>query len=158
MDNYLKALNAMNEKFGCDYQFVLATVSDNRATQRFVDAYYDGERFYIVAYALSGKVRDITENPAVSLYGRNAHCFSGTAEVLGHPLKSENKPIRDKLIDVFSEWYFLHNNEFDENMCFIGITPEKGFFHKDGVGYCIDFNKKTADIAPFEFNFVMTED
>ncbi len=74
--------------------------------------------------------------------------------MLGHPLKDENKIIRSKLIEVFSPWYFEHNDETDENMCYVKIEPDSGFFYKDGTGYKVDFNSKTAEEFPFEFDIV----
>ncbi len=158
MNEYEKAIQVMTEMFGRDYQFALATINGNAPYQRYVDTYFDGECFYVVAYGLSQKVRDIRRNPNVSLCTRNAHSFSGGAEVIGHPKDRHNAAIREKLIDVFEKWYFLHNNEDDDNLCYIRIKPQEGFFHKDGTGYTVDFVNKTAKAVPFAFSVVMTED
>ena len=158
LNEYTNAIQVMTEMFGRDYQFALATSSGNIPSQRYVDTYYDGEYFYVVAYGLSKKVRDIRENPNVSLCTRNAHSFSGIAEVIGHPKDTQNSAMREKLISVFEKWYFLHNNEDDENMCYIRIKPLEGFFHKDGTGYTVDFVNRTAKAVPFAFSIVITED
>ena len=73
----------------------------------------------------------------------------------GHPLQPENSEIRAKLIQVFAPWYFEHNNENDENMCYVKVEPDSGFFHKDGTGYKVDFAAKTAERAPFSPDVIM---
>ncbi|MBQ9948537.1 MAG: pyridoxamine 5'-phosphate oxidase family protein [Oscillospiraceae bacterium] len=158
MDNFTAALNKMNELFGRDYQFVLATVREGAPFQRFVDTYFDGNDIYIVAYGLSNKVRDIEKNPEVCLCGRKNYSFSGRAYNIGHPLKPENREIREKLIKAFEPWYFLHNNEQDENMCYIKVELKSGFFHHEDMGYSVDFVNRTAEIVPFVFSAVETDD
>ena len=148
MTTYEKALTAMNALFGQDLPFVLATVKDNIPSQRVVDTYFDGKAFWIVTYGLSNKVKELRENSHVSLC-RNFFSFSGTATWAGHPLKEENKEIRDTLIRVYAPWYFAHNDEGDENMCYVSVTPQKGFFHQDGTGYKVDFENQTAQEFPF---------
>ncbi len=158
MDNFNKAIEAMSSLFGRDYQFCLATVNGSIPSQRYVDTYFDGECFYVVAYGLSRKVKEIVENPNVSLCCRKMHTFVGRADNIGHPLKPENAAIRDKLINAFKQWYFLHNNEDNENMCYIRIKPVSGFFHKEGMGYSIDFEEKKAEIVPFVTDVCYTEE
>ncbi len=158
MDNYQKAIQEMISLFGRDHQFCLATFSGDVPSQRFVDTYFDGGSFYVVTYALSQKVKELSANPNVSLCGRRMHSFSGRAYNIGHPLAPENAAIREKLVKVFGSWYFLHNNEQDVNMCYIRIDPLRGFFHRDGFGYSVDFVSRTADIAPFSLNTVFTEE
>ena len=158
LNEYNNAIQVMTEMFGRDYQFALATVNGNIPSQRYVDTYFDGDYFYVVAYGLSKKVRDIRANPNVSLCTRNAHSFSGKAEVIGHPKEPRNSAVRERLIEVFGKWYSLHNNENDENMCYIRIKPQDGFFHKDGTGYPVDFVNRTAQSVPFAFSVTMTED
>lgn len=158
MSNFDRAIDVMTDFFGRDYQFCLATVSGDVPSQRYVDAFFDGENFYVVAYGLSRKVREISENLNVSLCCRRMHSFVGKAYNIGHPLKAENAAIRSKLIRGFEKWYFLHNNEEDENMCYLKIVPVSGFFHKDGIGYSIDFEKKTAEIVPFVTDICYVDD
>lgn len=158
MANYETAISVMRELFGKDYQFALSTAKNNIPSSRFVDAYFDGESFYIVTYKLSQKVAEIAGNPNVSLCSRKMHAFSGQAYNIGHPLKPENADIRNELIKAFEPWYFKHNNEADENMCYIKINPTTGFFHNDGTGYKINFTEKTVKTFPFAFSTVLTED
>lgn len=65
-------------------------------------------------------------------------------------MKKENATIREKLIEVFKTWYFEHNNEQHENMCYVKVELSNGFFHRDGIGYKVDFTRKTAEEIPFE--------
>lgn len=80
------------------------------------------------------------------------HSFSGVATNLGHPLAPENVLIRERLIQVFEQWYFAHNNEADSNMCYLKVDPRKGFFNSDGVGYKVDFVKQEVVSFPFDFD------
>ncbi len=153
MSNYEKAIMVMNDLFAKDYQFALATVEGNKPSVRIVDTYYESGSFYIVTYAQSQKVQELTENPKVSLCN-DMYRFDGNAMNIGHPLKPDNKELREKLIKVFEPWYFAHNNEDDENMCYVKIELSKGFFYKDGSGYRVDFHTKEAEEIPFEFDIL----
>ena len=146
--NYERSLEVLNELFGRDYTFVLATVQENQPSQRVVDTYYCDQAFWIVTYALSNKVKELRNNPNVSLCN-SFQIFRGKAYYMGHPLQEENKEIREKLIQVFEPWYFAHNNEQDQNMCYVKIELEQGFFHKDGIGYKVNFIEKEAEEFPF---------
>lgn len=35
-------------------------------------------------------------------------------------------------------------------MCYVKVELSNGFFHKDGIGYKVDFTRKTAEEIPFE--------
>ena len=115
---YAKAIKVVEELFGKDSVFALATAKNNVPSVRFIDVYYQEGSFYIVTYANSQKVQEIEENNEVSLCSEQ-YRFSGKAYNIGHPLKQENKEMRDRLIKVFEPWYFAHNNEADENMCYV---------------------------------------
>ena len=148
MNVYEKSLEVMESLFARDCLFSLATSAGDAPTVRVVDAYYQEGAFYVVAYTSTQKARDIAVNPNVAMCDMFKR-FSGKAEIIGHPLDEKNREIREKLIKVFEGWYFLHNNESDAEMCYIKITPEKGFFHKDKVGYRVDFAGKSAESIPF---------
>lgn len=148
MNTFEKSVSVLQELFGKDYLFCLATCSNNVPSVRFIDTFYDDGAFYIVTYAKSQKVIELEQNPDVALTNE-LYRFTGKAYNLGHPLKESNKEMRDKLIKVFEPWYFAHNNEDDENMCYVKVVPETGFFYKDGTGYKVDFAKKEADEFPF---------
>lgn len=148
----------MTVLFAKDSQFALATAVENIPSVRYVDTFYDEGCFYIVTSAVSRKVHEISENPRVSPCSRRMHAFSGTAKNIGHPLRTENREIREKLIHAFGPWYFKHNDENNENLCLVRIKLEFGFFQNDGTGYKVDFVQKTASEFPFSFDTVLTED
>lgn len=75
----------------------------------------------------------------------------------GHPSKEENHAIREKLIKAFELWYFAHNNEKDEDMCYVKIELKHGFFYSDGTGYKVDFENKTAEKFPFTFDIKLID-
>lgn len=155
MNIYEKSMTVLSDLFGKDFTFVLATANEDVPSARVVDTYYENGIFWIVTYAKSNKMKDIENNPHVALCN-NFHAFKGKAHNAGHPLRAENKDIREKLIKVFEPWYFAHNNEGDEYMCYVKVEPVSGFFHKDGTGYRVDFIEKTAEEFPFAPDIVMT--
>ncbi len=157
MDSFDKAMQVMRTQLGKDCQFALATAKDNAPSLRYVDTYWDGESFWIVTYGKSRKAQEIALNPNVSLCNARLYNFTGKAYNAGHPLAPENLVIREKLIEVFKPWYFLHNNEADEAMCYVRFQPETGFIYADGTGYQIDFAQKTAKEFPFTFEISLTE-
>lgn len=156
MTIYEKSLNALTELFAKDYQFALATSDDNVPSVRFVDTFYDNGAFYIVSYAKSKKVKEIEKNSRISMCNK-LYRFTGIAHNVGHPLLQGNHEIREKLIKAFEPWYFAHNDENDENMCYIKIKLKQGFFYMDGTGYKVDFENKEAEEFPFTFNIVTIE-
>lgn len=156
MTTYEKSINVLEELFAIDYQFALATSNDNIPSVRFVDAFYNDCAFYIVTYAKSQKVKDIEKNPEISMCNK-LYRFSGIARNTGHPLSEENHAIRQKLIRVFEPWYFAHNDENDENMCYVKIELKQGFFYKEGTGYKVDFEKQKAEEFPFAFDIVIID-
>ena len=153
MNAYEEGLGVLDTLFARDYQFALATSNNNIPSVRFIDTFYNNRAFYIVTYRKSDKVKDIEQNPVVSL-SKDLYRFTGIARNIGHPLLPENLKIREKLIKVFEPWYFAHNNENDENMCYIRVDLNRGLFYKDGTGYKVDFENKTAEKFPFIFDIV----
>lgn len=153
MNAYEEGLVVLDTLFARDYQFALATSNNNIPAVRFIDTFYNNRAFYIVTYGKSHKVKDIEQNPIVSL-SKDLYRFTGIARNIGHPLLPENLKIREKLIKVFEAWYLTHNNENDENMCYIRVDLNQGLFYKDGTGYKVDFENKTAEKSPFLFDIV----
>ncbi len=138
----------MKPLFAKDCTFYLATAKNNRPSIRVVDTYYENGSFWIVTYGKSRKVDEILHNPRVALCN-NFHRFSGRAYHADHPLQKENQAIRELLTDAFKPWYFLHNDESDEAMCYIRIELESGFCHDNGTGYEINFIEQTVKTSPF---------
>jgi len=153
MDTYEKALQVMNELFAKDSQFAMATVNGNTPSVRFVDTFFENGSFYVVTYSKSQKVQELKDNSQVSLCNK-LYRFSGNANNIGHPLLLENRAIRENLIKVFEAWYFAHNNENDENMCYVKIEIKEGFFYKDGTGYKVNFQLKEVEQFPFDFDII----
>jgi general stress protein 26 len=151
MKIYEKALQTMNELFAKDYQFAMATVKGNTPSVRFVDTFFEDGSFYVVTYSKTQKVHELKENSQVSLCNE-FYRFNGNAYNIGHPLLLENRAIREKLIKVFEPWYFAHNNENDEDMCYVKIELIEGFFYKDGIGYKVNFQLKEAEQFPFNID------
>ena len=149
MSEYAQCVEILNELFRKDCLFSLATANDNIPSVRVVDTYYEYEAFWIVTYAQSKKVREIEHNPHAALC-QNFYAFQGKACNVGHPLNERNADIREKLIAAFQPWYFAHNNEDDEQMCYVKFVPETGFFYQHGTGYTANFLKKTVETCPFE--------
>ena len=156
MTTYEKSLNVLEDIFAKDYQFALATSNDNIPSVRFVDTFYDNGVFYIVSYAKSQKVKEIEKNSEISMCSK-LYRFTGIAHNIGHPLLEENHRIRAKLIKAFEPWYFQHNNENDENMCYVKIELKQGFFYKEGTGYKVDFKNRKAEEFSFTFDIVIID-
>lgn len=153
MNVYEEGLGVLETLFAKDYQFALATSNDNIPAVRFIDTFYDNGAFYIVTYGKSQKVKEIENNPVVAL-SKDLYHFTGIARNIGHPLSKQNLKIREKLIKIFEPWYFAHNNENDENLCYIRVDLKNGLFYKDGTGYKVDFDSKTAEKFPFVFDII----
>ncbi|WP_077610826.1 pyridoxamine 5'-phosphate oxidase family protein [Clostridium sp. Marseille-P2415] len=156
MDDFEKSMRVLKELFGRDYQFTLATSENNIPSLRVVDTYFDDGNFYMVTYGDSRKVREIESNEHVALC-KNLYRFQGIAHKIGHPLRPENKEIREKLIKAFESWYFKHNDENSEKMCYVKIDLVNGFFYKDGTGYQVDFAEEKARLFPFETDIIFIE-
>lgn len=134
-----KTQKILNERFGKDSLISVATVSGGKPYVRTVDAYYENGCFYVVTYALSNKMLHIKENPSAAICGDwfTAH---GTGENLGYVLSEENKPLMEKLREIFKEWYYNgHTNESDPNTCILRIKLTDGVLFDNGVRYDIEF-------------------
>lgn len=129
------------ERFGKDSLIALATVEDGVPYVRTVDGYYDDGAFYVLTHALSGKMKQIENNPVVAISGEwfTAH---GTGMNLGWFGKEENARIANKMKTVFAQWiYNGHNNFADENTCILRIDLTDGVLFSNGTRYDIDFTK-----------------
>ncbi len=128
------------ERFGQDTVIALATVSGGIPFVRSVNAYYEDGAFYVLTYALSGKMQHIAVNPAVAVSGDwfTAH---GTGENLGWFGSPENISVAGKMRDVFSGWIDNgHNNFEDVNTCVLRIRLTEGVLFSDGRRYDIEFS------------------
>ena len=129
----------MQERFGKDSLIALATVDGDIPAVRTVNTVYIDGAFYVVTYALSGKMKQIAKNPTVAICGDwfTAH---GVGENHGHVLLEENQNIMEKLRTAFSAWYNNgHTNEADPNTCLLKIRLTDGVLFSHGTRYDIEF-------------------
>ena len=154
MSKYEEGLKLIEERCGnCkDNLLSLATIAiepnadgKSRPYVRDVDAYYEDGVFYIVTWAKSAKMQQITQNPEVAFTA----CFewfsgNGIGENLGWVLDSKNAELRTKLRNAFAKWYDDANNEKDENCCILAIRITRCTVSKDhgAVRYDMDFVNK----------------
>jgi hypothetical protein len=144
MINYFnEAAEVMKELYGKDVPMPLATVNDNKADIRVVDAYYKENAFYITTYALSNKMKEISQNPYVAL-NHNLFVAHGIGENLGHPLDESNRELREELRNVFSSFYDRHVNEQDNNTCILKVSLNDALLFANDYKYIIDFKNQTA--------------
>lgn len=125
----------LSERFGKDSILALATTVGEMPHVRNVDAYYDNGAFYVLTYALSGKMKQIGENPVVALAGE---WFTGHGKGvnLGYFGKPENADIAKKMREVFANWIDNgHNNFEDENTCILKIELTDGVLFFQGKRY-----------------------
>jgi general stress protein 26 len=135
-----KALSLMTERFGHDTLLSVATMDDDRPSVRIVDAFYEDGAFYVVTYALSGKMKQMKKNPAIGVCGEwfTAH---GIGENLGHVLAPQNAEMMAKLHIAFAKWYDNgHTNESDLNTVLLRIRLTDGVLWHEGERFEIAFD------------------
>lgn len=127
------------ERFGKDSIIALATALDNIPYVRNVDAFYEDGSFYVLTHGLSGKMKQIEQNPTVALSGE-WFTAQGEGVNLGYFGKADNSYIANKMKQVFSAWINNgHNNFEDTNTCILRIQLTNGVLFSDGTCYEIDF-------------------
>jgi len=157
MSKYEEGLKIIEQRCGNNKDNVisLATIATETSANgnpipivRDVDAYYEDSVFYIVTYAKSNKMRQISQNKEVA-FSVNFEWFSGNGigENLGWVLDPKNAEMRTKLRTVFAAWYDGANNEKDENCCILAIRLTRGTLIKDhgAVRYNMDFVNKIEE-------------
>ncbi|AMC94618.1 pyridoxamine 5-phosphate oxidase [Erysipelothrix larvae] len=155
MNTYEEAMKRLDEQIGNkDGLFALSTISQNKGPNgacipaaRLVDAYYEEGALYIVTHAKSNKMLEIAENPEVAICVIVENfTANGKAENLGWVLNPQNEVIIEKLRQIFAEWYYVANNEADENCCIMKVTLTKGLWYDahEGTRTEIDFINKTV--------------
>ena len=131
----------MAERFNKDTVIALATEGQGRPYVRYVNAYYENRSFYVITCGLSAKMRQMKENPAVSIAG-DWFTAQGKGENLGYFHKEENREIAGKLEKAFSSWIHNGHNDFsDENTCILRLRLEEGVLFSQGTRYDIDFTE-----------------
>ncbi len=130
---------AMAERFGHDTLLSVATMNGERPAVRIVNAYYEDGAFYSITNALSNKMLQIQQNPAVAVCGE-WFTASGIGEDIGHPRDENNIEIAAKLRAAFASWYSNgHTNEDDPNTCILRVGLTEGLLFYYGTRYDIDF-------------------
>lgn len=130
----------MEERFGHDTLIALATAENGIPSVRTVNALYDSGAFYVITYALSGKMRALAKNPNAAISGDwfTAH---GIGENLGHILLPENAGIAAKLRAAFASWYANgHTNEADPNTVILRIRLSDAVLFSHGTRYDLVFS------------------
>lgn len=130
-----QAEKIMTERFGEDNVIALATAENNVPYVRSVNAYYENGAFYIITYALSNKMKQISDNPTVAITGEwfTAH---GKAVSLGFIGKPENTSIAGKLKAVFASWIDNgHTNLNDENTIILCVKLTDAVLFSHGTRY-----------------------
>lgn len=141
MKNNVITNTILTQRFGKDSLIALATAENGVPYVRTVNAVYIDSAFYVVTYALSGKIRQIARNPVVAVSGEwfTAH---GIGENLGHVLLEENSAVMEILRAAFAPWYGNgHTNEADPNTCLLKIKLTDGVLFSNGTRYDIEFGE-----------------
>ena len=139
--NREETLKIMSNYFSKDNLLSVATFDENSPSVRCGDAYFDNGYFYIIAYALTNKMKQIEANPNVAFCSADWLTGHGKAENLGYIYNQENMEIAEKLKVAFSEWYNNgHNNYEDKNTIIVAIKVTDCSFYHDGEPYKVDFS------------------
>ena len=127
------------ERFGRDSIIALATSANNIPSVRSVNAFYEDGSFYVLTYALSGKMQQIQQNPVVAISGDwfTAH---GIGENLGWFQSPENAHLAARMRQVFAQWIDNGQNNFeDPNTIILRIRLTHGVLFSHGTRYELDY-------------------
>jgi general stress protein 26 len=129
----------MSDRFGHNTVLSVATIDGERPSVRNVNAYYEDGSFYVITYALSGKIIQIAKNPNVAVCGE-WFSANGIGENLGYVLDPANTDLLAKLKKAFAEWYDNgHTDESDPNTCILRIKLTDGVLLNRGTRYDLEF-------------------
>lgn len=125
----------MQERFGRDNVLALATVENGAPRVRSVNAVYENGSFYIITYALSGKMRQLAANPAAALAGE-WYTAQGVGESLGYAGKPENAALLARLRHAFASWIDNGHTDFaDQNTVILRIRVTQAVLMARGTRY-----------------------
>ena len=142
MKNNQETNQILTERFGKDSIIALATAIDNIPYVRSVDAFYEDGAFYVLTHGLSGKMKQIEQNPTVAVSGE-WFTAQGKGINLGYFGNTDNARIANKMKQVFSAWIDNgHNNFEDTNTCILRIQLTSGVLFSNGTCYEIDFTQQ----------------
>lgn len=129
----------LQERFGRDSIIALATSAHDIPYVRSVNAFYDDGAFYVLTYALSGKIQQLMENPVVAISGEwfTAH---GVGENLGWFGSRENARLAARMRSVFAAWINNGHNNFDDpNTIILRIRLTHAVLLSHGTRYELDY-------------------
>jgi len=129
----------MDERFGKDNVIALATTDGDMPGVRYVNGYYENGAFYVITYALSGKMQQLAKNPNAAIAG-DWFTAKGKGENLGWFGSEANAELAGKLRRAFAAWIDNGHNDFsDHNTCILCIRLTEGVLFSHGTRYDIDF-------------------
>ncbi len=139
-------LDILNERYYSDNVLLIATAKDNVPSVRCVDSFYYEGSFWIVTDLNCNYVKEIQNNEYVMISDGGHNRFWSKAIIVGHPLDKNNQSIRDVFLNVFNQWYKEVNNEKIDSVCYVKVTPYKGYLHKDKKGYTFNMDEDSVMI------------
>ena len=139
-------LDILNERYYSDNVLLIATAKDNVPSVRCVDSFYYEGSFWIVTDLNCNYVKEIQNNEYVMISDGGHNRFWSKAIIVGHPLDKNNESIREVFLNVFLHWYKEVNNEKIDSVCYVKVTPYKGYLHKDKKGYSFNMDEDSVMI------------
>lgn len=145
-----KAIKILVKEFGKNRKMYLATSNNNLPKVKLVNTFYWEGSFYLLTHEASEMMQLMMENKIVSLCSTASfHKFQGEAINIGHPLKNENKDIREVLTKAMSNGYDEQCDEADPKTCFVQIKINTAFTYANKIGYDVDF--RSNELTSFRF-------
>lgn len=127
------------ERFGKDSLVALATTENGAPRVRVVNAYYEDGAFYVLTHALSGKMRQLAQDPRASIAGE-WFTANGEGRSLGFVGRPGNQAIAARLRQAFAGWLGNgHTDLADENTHILCIRLADGVLFSHGARFDIDF-------------------
>lgn len=145
--NESPVVEILNERYCNDTVLLIATAKDHIPNVRCVDTFYHEGSFWIVTDLRCNYVKEIQSNENVMISDGGHNRLWCKANVTGHPLDLNNQKIREVFLKVFRHWYQEVNNENLKTVCYIKVTPYKGYLHKDKLGYLFDMTQNSVKIS-----------
>ncbi|MBI9011788.1 MAG: hypothetical protein JEZ08_06100 [Clostridiales bacterium] len=145
-----KMQKILKKEFGKHRKMYLATSFNDIPKVKIVNTYYWDKSFYLITLESSDIVQEIINNQNVCLCTTASfHKFYGEGIIIGHPLKVENKEIRDLISGAKSNWYAEHCDESDPELCLIQVKLTTAFTYANKIGYNVNFG--TNELESFCF-------
>jgi len=144
MSKFDEAMQRMDRRFGHDNLISVATIDGEWPAVRTVNGFYEDGAFYVVTYALSGKMEQMKKNDKIAIAGE-WFTARGIGENIGWMRAEANQEMASKLRAAFAEWYDNgHTDETDENTIILRIKLTNAVLFHEGTKYDIDFTARRA--------------